>query len=239
MAKKIASGVVFFLFFHSLIWGMNFSGYSFNQESLCSKDSLVELAKRYNNLGAAMLRKNDLDSARYYLETSLSIKNQVYDSIHPYLGNSLVNLGVLASFQGLYYDALSYYSKAERHYANSVSDLADLYLNKGIIYSDLNDYDRAEIFFRKAEQLYSSEEITNSNKLASLYLSLGNVFLKKDMPDSAIYYYSKRKRISNNSNDTKILTNLAIAYKKKSDFEKSAHYFKQSIKILEAQKTTA
>ncbi len=120
--------------------------------SLESGDS-VEISSSLSNLGAAFQELNQLDSALYYLERAVQLKERL-----DFLGNigtSYYNLGELFSEQGEYTKASLYFDKAQQ------------------VYEDVSDNQRlAELSLARADMAYNRSRIDEAIRYAEEALRL-------------------------------------------------------------------
>ncbi len=135
------------------------------------------------------------DSARYYLETSILLKERIYASDDPQLAKGYLNIGRFLQIQGDLLEALSYQDKAEKIYhenfGNDYAGLAPIYWNKGAIYIILNDYDRALSYHERALYLYLEQLDPTHYIVSEIYLNLGLLYNTSRQYQLAIEYYNK------------------------------------------------
>lgn len=89
-----------------------------------------------------------------------------------------------------------------------------IYRHMGDAYNMLGDKEQAVIFWNKS-LYYGPDEY-------QIYFALGQYYLEKNMPDSAIYYYTA---LPDSSYPPEILYQLGVAEMRKGDKHKAAFYF--------------
>jgi tetratricopeptide (TPR) repeat protein len=107
------------------------------------------------------------------------------------------------------------------------------YNNIGAIYKDLGDNEKALEFYRKAADYY--ELAGDSLDLPSPLTNIGNIFSSKEIPDSALYYYSLSLRISDAMDDrlqsAKTKHNIALLCIKTGKFDEAGKLLKEYMDI--------
>jgi tetratricopeptide (TPR) repeat protein len=108
------------------------------------------------NIGLASLKKNDLKTAREYLEASMK-----EDTEKEYLAGSCHLLGVINMMQGNHAKALDYFNRSLQQDDTS----SDVYFNRGIAYSTMKEYKKALADLLKCEEMGKTS--------ADVYFALG------------------------------------------------------------------
>jgi CHAT domain-containing protein/tetratricopeptide (TPR) repeat protein len=192
------------------------------------------IASLYQNMGIIMTAIGFSDSARYYFETSITLKEKIYNADDPQLAKGYLNIGRFLQIQGDLLEALSYQDKAEKIYherfGNDYAGLAPIYWNKGAIYIVLNDYDRALSYHERALDLYLQQLDSEHYIINEIYLNLGLLYSITGQFQLAIEYYTKglNKNLSPDSY-VKAYRNLANCYYKLGEHEKAEDFYKLSI----------
>lgn len=109
--------------------------------------------QRYNTLGMAYLRKDELDSAFVYLETALNKAKEYENPI--WIGITSGNLGMVFEQQGKFKEALNYYKNYYRYTAPSKAypEIAkEACLNLASIYMKIEAPQQAFNFLNEAKQ---------------------------------------------------------------------------------------
>lgn len=129
-----------------------------------------------------------------------------------------------------YKKALSYYLKSSEINSkiNNRVALTINYNNIALCYDELNDTKNANKFYHKALDESIALGLRNEESMASF--NLANMFNKKKMPDSAIYYLNLSLYIAKETNDSKRIADsyesLSDAYTIKNDFKRALDYHK-------------
>jgi tetratricopeptide (TPR) repeat protein len=164
------------------------------------------------------------------------------------------NLAHYYQGKGHYDKALFEYQKAlESRMANRKNMYFTIYYNLGKLYADTKNYEKAEIFYKKALKIKPNFPALQNN-LATLYdrqgkkakafrylkrsywldpsnavvnMNLGLFFLKKHMPDKALFHLEKSK-------SPELLNNyygyMGIAFKQKGQSGKAITLFKEALR---------
>ncbi len=137
---------------------------------------------------------------------------------------------------GRYDEALKEFNKALNTYKS-----AEVYYNIGYIKSLQKKYDEALYAFRKAVEI--------NNLFAKAYRSMGEVYLKKGMPNEAEESFKKageiymmkdmsdeaelafQEALKIDPNTINIYNSLGIIYRKRGDYEKAIAQYQRAIKI--------
>ncbi len=176
------------------------------------------------------------ESERYDQSVDISFKAlKLYRETNDTKGivSSYTNIGLLYKRLDEPQKALTYLKKAA-NLAQSEGieyNMGNLYNNTGIVYKKLKDYNQALTFYRKALSEYQKENLVSG--VATNYLNIGNIYnYHLDKPDSALYYYQKGLKLSENSNYTiqsDFYTGLAHLFAKKGNRTKSIEYLQKAM----------
>ncbi|MEO6550092.1 MAG: tetratricopeptide repeat protein [Ferruginibacter sp.] len=134
--------------------------------------------------------------------------------------------------------ALEYYIEQlkieeKRGYADNI---AGIYLNIALLYSNSRDYEKAIIYARKANEIITA----NNFETLSLYslLDMGEIFEKKNILDSALFYtqkcYAKSSVAGNDIIKGTALNNLGNIYFKLGNFPQALENYKAAVPYLDA-----
>lgn len=163
----------------------------------------------------------------YYQEAEkLAIVNEDFKN----LLNAYSGLGNYYFNNNNYKQALSYYLKSSEINSkiNNRVALTINYNNIALCYDELNDTKNANKFYHKA--LDESIALGLRNEESMVNFNLANMFNKKKMPDSSIYYLNQSLSIAKETNDSKRIADsyesLSDAYTIKNDFKRALDYHK-------------
>ena len=146
-------------------------------------------ASSYLNIGTAYHKSQYYQLAQSQYE--LSLDNYVLCDNEIGIADCYNNLGALWLDLHEHRRALDYFLKSEEIYLkNNINlQLWNVYFNIGNTYMMLHELEQARIYFQKMQQL--SDDMASPSKLAESFRIMGAFYYDLDMPDSAMYYYSK------------------------------------------------
>jgi tetratricopeptide (TPR) repeat protein len=110
--------------------------------------------------------------------------------------------------------------------------LTDIFINKGLVLQEKKQFDSAIVCFKRANFLN-----TNPNDLVTIYVNIGDVYMKLNKPDSALNYYklsyitSQKNRFLNNLTYSSI--QIAKIYYEKRDLSNYHLYMTKYIKYAD------
>lgn len=149
-------------------------------------DNVQELAKAYSYIGVCHRNLgNFADAMEYYnLGVEIAEKNNFSDQ----QAYGYINIGNLMYLQKNYDESLEWLLKAEKIAMDTKDSniLGYVYLNLGRVCRSKNDFDKAIDYQRKT---YKIRLETKSNQLLSVVKDLGDIYLARNMVDSAKYNY--------------------------------------------------
>ncbi len=189
------------------------------------------MASANNVLSHIYYKNKDYDKALKYLKKSIVIQRQIKDSVN--LSASYNNIAILYKQLGELDKALAYNNQS-LHISELLQDYIGMgksYSNIGRIYELLDEMQKALQYYKKAIENNEKYQINNSIP----YKNAGDAYLKKQVYDSARFYYLKALRIDENNINYQGLADLykslsEIAYINK-DYAKSFAYQKKSDSI--------
>ena len=162
-----------------------------------------------------------------YAETikfwELSLKNFEIINDKTGVSNILSNLGALNATQGDDVKAIEYHLKSMKvaEEAKDTFRIMTSMINIGVIYlNNPNSQDVALNYDLKALSL--SEKLGNDEAIGTVSVNLGEIYFRKQLFDTALYYYNKSLnsfRKSNSDNVPYTLTNIGKVYMKKGEYE--------------------
>lgn len=161
----------------------------------------------------------------------------LFRSINDKLGisNMLNNIGSLYYNQADDAKALEYYLQS----LQISEELGDKLRIATALQNIGNNYLRKKATQPKALQyllraLPLSEELKNHDAMVTINTNLGEVYLTMDKSDSALYYYKKGLKASNNAEEvttTFILNNIGRAYAQRKEYDVAIRYQMQSVAL--------
>ncbi|GAB4395899.1 MAG: hypothetical protein OHK0053_07500 [Microscillaceae bacterium] len=153
------------------------------------------------------------DSALYFARRVLHLAEKYPPE--RYLYEAYNRLGGVYVVQNHYLHAIKYFQKAQAGYekTNHASRLPNVYNNQAVVYMMIEDYPKAEIYFKKAIQLYR-RQAPKSLPLANTLSNLGQVRYYRKAYASAMSLYKQALAIyqEKKQNTGTILHNMAELY---------------------------
>ncbi|HTL10533.1 MAG TPA: tetratricopeptide repeat protein, partial [Chitinophagaceae bacterium] len=161
----------------------------------------------YGNLGAIYNQLHQTDSALFYLNKGLSMKQPLPHKMD--LSFIYNNLGNVYYGKGDYARALSYFEQNHRIHAksNSLADLWSDKLNLADVLIEMKDYTRA--FEYATQSLALAQQMNARSKIADSYALLGKLYYRKADYKNAYEYQQKWYAIDTSLVNTR--TNETIA----------------------------
>jgi len=153
-----------------------------------------------------------------YKESLLKYKSA--NTLNPFNGRVLFNLGVNYYILGIYEEAEQLFKESKKYYNDR-----NVYGNLGLCYMKMGDYQRAEEEFKYA--IYLNPQFIQA------YSDLGLLYFEKENYDGAIEQWKKILEIEPNFTENYIiLTNLGVAYQKKEMPDKALECFVQALQLV-------
>ena len=155
------------------------------------KTEIVHLNSR-----AKAVAQTHADSAMSFASTALakSLENNYTEGI----ASSLKMRGVIYYYQKKYRQALVEYDSASFYFLKleAIDSIAAVNYNKALIYQELgNDFfigtnkDSALSYYQKAQKILENQKATTN--LSSIYLNIGNLYIKQKEFDKARFYLNQ------------------------------------------------
>ena len=201
-------------------------------------DSIQVLKDR----GIHQAQEGELAKAHKTFQQELSLKQKIFASGNPKIGDTYVNIGVVYKMQGKMDRALEYYNKAEHIYTSDpkigVRKTATNYQNMANIYSMQKDYEKARNYYQRALELLKKDSAQNIDRLGMVYNNLGILMKKQGNFNEAISYYEQSIRLKKKTNKELLsssygnLANLKYHTNQLRDAEK---YFNKAINSAMSQ----
>lgn len=155
-----------------------------------SEVNLRDRAVVLSNIGLVYSHSYNSDSAIYYLNKTIDYSKR--NSINDIYSKALFDISNLYLNQDNYVKTAESLFEVRNLVQNNNDSVLSLYVYSsfGILYSKLNKFDLALLNFQKALEL--DEKIEKVNSLSSIYIHIGELFLRTtELTDSAIYYYNE------------------------------------------------
>lgn len=209
----------------------------------------ITYSKALNNIGKVYIKKNNLDSAQFYIEKSIEIKKELLkespDSAKTYhsIGMSIINLGSLYINRSDYSSAIKKYSEALVYLSKSTdtNTIASTYLNIGVIYFYTQDSLSALDSYKKAFE-YASK-VKNLQVISSAFLNMGVIqmgYKKWELADSLLNEALKiRLDIGPDRVVAGIYENLGIISKRTNNIDKALEYYYKSLELKSIENNPA
>lgn len=165
------------------------------------------LAKLYDNYGVIKEMEENTDSALYYYNKGLEIKEEIQDTIGiPY---SLNNLAGIMAMKGRKKDALDYIALSGEYRKKETGEYGrtENLLLTADIYKYFNDYDSAQYYFNKA--IKPAQDLHNSAMLAYIYNNLSDIYEQTGNYKEAYSYYRDYKALEDSISNADVQLKIA------------------------------
>lgn len=214
-------------------------------------DNSTEVAISYNNIASvylhAELREDELNRAKVYLESAISIQLGVVGEYNENTATYYNNLSLIHAYLHDYKSAFFYCQKSidinsklfvEGHHA-----LSHNYLAMGGIYSMQHDYFHSNLFYEKALAIRIKVYGENDYRVADIYVLLGNNYSNNCETKKALSYFLKAIHIyAPTQNDsavrkssiTEIYNGIGFSYYLLGENDKAICYYSKAIEIQES-----
>ena len=186
------------------------------------------LNNAYYYYGVIYKNAGEYEKARLYMDSSFTIATSRSDTAR--ITYASFQLGVIASMQHQYEDAINHLNRAERLYSalGMPSSVAMTLSSKGSVYRKLQLYHKAlESYF---ESLSIHEEQRDSAGLANVYNNIANIYASEDSVDLAFSYYDKQEAINEAIGNT---YGLSFVYENRGRLYHKIGEYDQAIASLE------
>ncbi len=222
--------------------------------------SCYDSANYYYELAKEPLLKNNIwDINHYYAYLNIGINNasinkykiaiEYFDSAYMVLekgdmlkdsavvGRYYYNLALNTTYTGKLEKANEYYKLSEDIYSDLLGPLAppiaNININKSVNSFYGYDFARAELYLKKALEVYKKNSFEQNNKIAQIYLILSQIYQERSKYKDAIDYILLGLE-TNPTNDLKLVltNNLAYCYSHLDDWENANKYFKGALQLL-------
>ncbi len=192
-----------------------------------NKNQYTFLSKTYYKLSYVYLFLNDTlstDYAEKAIQNALKTdNNELIETSYSLKYYCLYDVPGKASELDYIADKCIEYSKL----ANNNSMLAEAYMHKCNASVELGMVEDGDRYCKMAEALFL--EMNDDRYLASVYGNIGNVFVKSDQQEKALYYHNKAFELSKELQDLDMIIddahNLALDYFHLNDYKSSSEYY--------------
>lgn len=173
------------------------------------------------------------DSALFYYQTSIAIKNKINDLDG--LGAVNMNIGVLYYYQSDYDNAIKYYTISKKYYerTNNQSRVAGILNNIAVVYKEQGNQTEA---LRLYEQAYDIKRLVHDTTgMANALGNIGVIYQKqKDFKKALLYYHKSIALDSLTSNKYNLVSSyisLAELHLETNQLSSTRLYLDKSIEI--------
>lgn len=204
----------------------------------------ISLVNSLNELGVLYSRYRN-DASNEYFEKALQLAKLIHYDIG--IAHAEGNFGMYYFSNKNYNQAIDHFGFAIKlfQYLGDELNTANLLSNYASAKAELGDYFSSSNYYSKALKIYNQIDLETGQPL--LYYNLANVYNKRNMPDSAIYYAKFALNDAEKRGDLNIQLELkralAIAYSDKADFKNAylnqVEYSKISDSLLNSEKVSS
>ena len=183
------------------------------------------------NIGLGFYMQAEFTEALRYWEPSLVLYEELGND--KMVANLLSNMGSIYLTTGKFVEAMELFLpalKMAEEMADSVR-ISTLLLNIGVIYSEQSGtYDEARNYYLQAIEM--GEVLGNLNVMGIGYVNLGEIYVKKEEFDSALYYFEKSLTILTSGIDiASVLNFMGIIYSEKGEYSKAFTFHKDALEL--------
>ena len=192
-------------------------------------NDLMGIARLHNNIGIIYDELNQYEKALSYYHKALEVKRQLGDSSD--VASTLSNIGFAYQKMGLSEKAYHYLMQALRIdlRENNKEGLIYTYGNLGRLYSSLEKTDSALYFFSKSLRLL--ENAGSQYEQAEILQSIGNIYLKKSLPQKARESFEQSITHAHAVNARKVVKDcfkgIGESYKLERNWQLAYEYFQR------------
>lgn len=198
-----------------------------------SKNNEVVLKDIYNNYGVIKEIKNQLDSALYYYNKSLDIKQKIKDTIGiPY---SYSNMAGVYGIQKNFEKAKEYFNLAliKRLQWKDSTTIAENYTQIGEVYLAEEKFDQAINWIHKSLPLSKAKQYQNLTQYN--YKLLSDIYKTKKNTDSALHYFEQFSTIKDSIHSLKVEQSIAALTIEYETEKKENEILKQRTQLAEKE----
>jgi len=186
------------------------------REKLYGSDH-VSLYNPYKNMASSYVFKNEYDKALNFNYKALEIARRSFGENHINFASIQMNIAIVYLSLDEFEKSLTYFKKSIA-ILNTIFEkddhiiLAQAHRNLGTLYANHNKYLSALKSFNRAIDIYTNKFGDSHFSLSDIFLSIADVYHKRNMTDSALYYCERS-----------IETNLSNRKNAKYNFSKDKH----------------
>ncbi|UII22213.1 tetratricopeptide repeat-containing sensor histidine kinase [Fulvivirga ligni] len=198
------------------------------------------LAQAVSDVAVAFHYKNNWDSARFYYEKALHIREDIKDTAK--VASSLNNLGVMYMDMGDYDKAVKTFLKAMkvREQASDEFGAAVTKTNIALIYKKQGFYDKSIQAYNELVEEFNRMNLPHH--LETIYLNLGSIYNTMEEYEKGAYYNLKLARMAEENasyrNLAKSYVNLSNSYQGLGKLDSSIFYVTKALTFFEESKDT-
>lgn len=198
-----------------------------------------------HELGRYFWLNRDVAKARLYCENALAIREQVLGIEHPYVADSLNNLGILLQVVGDYTEAQLHYERAleidRKILGSEHPDTARSLDNMGLfLLSAMGDYAGAWTYLEEAQKVFEktlgAEHYYTARSLHSLGFLLrvmGDYVGAQSYSERALRIFRKELGPEYSYYISPVLNNMGLLLQAMGDYREAQAYYEQALAITE------
>ncbi len=202
----------------------------------------IDVSKSLDNLSAAYYYKGNIDTAIYFVDQSLRIKEKVLEPDHPDFIQIFNSQAIYLNEKMKYDESLALNIKnlslCEKYYGSSSAVTATVYFNIGFTYFKLKNYKAALKNLNQALQIRKSLQKSENPDIASTYLAIGNIYDKTYEYDRAIAEKQKAVKIfhsvygENHHATANCYNSMGLSFLYNGDFVYALQYIQKAMSIF-------
>ena len=183
------------------------------------------------NIGLGFYMQAEFTEALRYWEPALALYEELGDN--QMVANLESNLGAIYLTTGKYVEAMELFlpalKKAEE--LNDSTRISTLLLNIGVIYAESpGTWDEALVYYHRAIEM--GEALGDLNVTGIGTLNLGQIYVNREEPDSALYFFEKSLTILTSGIDIASVLNLiAGIYSEKGEYSKALTFHRDALEL--------
>ena len=186
------------------------------------------VAYAYKNIGIGYYWQGNYIEAVHNYQKALRIFDSIGDKVG--VANIQSNIGVVYFDQSDDEKALEYYLQSLKgsEETNDTFRIVTACINIGAVFADKRQtYDKALAYFQRALPL--SVAIGNNDAIGNVCVNIGEIYFKKNDDSSALIYFKRALKASENSSDMPYALNyIGKVYLKKKDYTEALKYHQQA-----------
>lgn len=197
------------------------------------QENLTYLGYAHINLGNVYGKLLQWDSAIFYNQAAFTVFDLTNNNDQKYF--CLLNIAQYYNAKGLYHSALQELQKNEAlvKMLNSPSKDFEVEITKGRSWLELEEYELSLQAYEKALTIAKKNQLLEEQK--SVFLDIGNLFMRKGLLDRAQNYYNEALTVAYESQDSiKIAmaqNNLGIVALRKQEYDSARQLLFQALEL--------